>query len=157
MRRMRTRRRHTQDLKCFRLCRLSITPVQSGVHDHFITHTEINNIITQCCYDPGAVTARCAGQLQTRVQTLGNPVIAAIHNERRALLEELLNKIPEVQATALRLRFFGGLKFQEIADAMQCSLSSAKNRVKIGLEKLSQLIDDAEKATLAGEQNESSS
>ena len=42
--------------------------------------------------------------------------------------------LPDVQADALRLRFFAGLKFHEIADTMSCSLSAAKNRVRTGLQ-----------------------
>jgi RNA polymerase sigma-70 factor (ECF subfamily) len=60
--------------------------------------------------------------------------------ERRELLEKLLAQLSGVQADALRLRFFGSLKFQEIAEAMQCSLCTAKNRVRWGLLKLSELV-----------------
>jgi RNA polymerase sigma-70 factor (ECF subfamily) len=49
-----------------------------------------------------------------------------------------------VQADALRLRFFGGLKFQEIADAMQCSLNTAKNRVRWGLMRMAELMQKTE-------------
>ncbi len=68
------------------------------------------------------------------------PLPRLLADERRQRLEELLATLPEPQADALRLRFYGELKFQEIADAMQCSLSTAKNRVRWGLEKLSQLL-----------------
>ena len=60
--------------------------------------------------------------------------------ERKRLLEQLLAGLPETQADALRLRFFGGLKFQEIAAAMNCSLSAAKNRVRRGLATMSEFI-----------------
>ena len=60
--------------------------------------------------------------------------------ERRQLLEALLAELSTVQADALRLRFFGGLKFQEIADSMGCSLCTAKNRVRWGLLHLSELV-----------------
>ena len=60
--------------------------------------------------------------------------------ENWRLLETLLNGIPDEQADALRLRFFGDLKFQEIADAMGCSLSSAKIRVRRGLATMSEFI-----------------
>jgi RNA polymerase sigma-70 factor (ECF subfamily) len=63
-----------------------------------------------------------------------------LQKERGELLEQLLAELPQPQADALRLRFYGGLKFQEIADAMGCSLSSAKNRVRWGLEKMSARI-----------------
>jgi DNA-directed RNA polymerase specialized sigma24 family protein len=52
----------------------------------------------------------------------------------------------------LRLRFFGELKFEEIAQAMECSVSGAKNRVRLGLLQLamwlnpSAIHDSAERA-----------
>ena len=49
---------------------------------------------------------------------------------------------PQVQADALRLRFFGGLKFQEIAAAMDCSLTTAKTRVKQGLLQMSEWLKE---------------
>ncbi|MCA9123402.1 MAG: RNA polymerase sigma factor [Planctomycetaceae bacterium] len=60
--------------------------------------------------------------------------------ERAELLDVLLSQLPENQADALRLRFFGELKFHEIAEAMGCSLSSAKNRVRWGLTKLAESL-----------------
>lgn len=71
------------------------------------------------------------------------PDAALLTRERRQLLERLLSALPQPQADALRLRFFGGLKFQEIADAMHCSLSSAKNRVRRGLATMSELISES--------------
>jgi RNA polymerase sigma-70 factor, ECF subfamily len=67
-------------------------------------------------------------------------LVGLLAEERRELLEKLLGQLSAVQADALRLRFFGDLKFQEIADAMQCSLCTAKNRVRWGLLKLSELV-----------------
>ena len=63
----------------------------------------------------------------------GSALAGLVARERREILESLLDRLSTVQADALRLRFFGGLKFQEIADAMQCSLCTAKNRVRWGL------------------------
>lgn len=68
------------------------------------------------------------------------PPSQLMEKERQQQLEVLLRKLPELQADAIRLRFFGGLKFQEIADVMNCSLSSAKNRVRWGLEKMSEMM-----------------
>lgn len=58
--------------------------------------------------------------------------------ERREWLEQLLAQLPDPQADALRLRFYGGLKFEEISAAMGCSLGTAKNRVKWGLLKIAE-------------------
>ena len=60
--------------------------------------------------------------------------------ERREQLDALLAQLSDAQADALRLRFFGGLQFQEIAACMECSLCTAKNRVRCGLLRLSELI-----------------
>jgi len=62
--------------------------------------------------------------------------------ERREQLDALLAQLSDAQADALRLRFFGGLQFQEIAACMECSLCTAKNRVRCGLLRLSQMISD---------------
>lgn len=66
--------------------------------------------------------------------------------ERAELLESLLGQLPPAQADALRLRFFAGLKFEEISETMQCSLGTAKNRVKWGLVRLAHLVRQTETA-----------
>ncbi|HEY2893308.1 MAG TPA: RNA polymerase sigma factor [Pirellulales bacterium] len=87
----------------------------------------------------------CGERARTAEQADDNtPLAALLSEERTAQLESLLLEISAVQADALRLRFFGGLKFQEIADAMQCSLNTAKNRVRWGLTKLAKLIEPSQ-------------
>ena len=72
-----------------------------------------------------------------------SPLDKLMATERSEQLNALLNQLPAGQADALRLRFFGGLKFREIADTMDCSLSTAKNRVRDGLTKMAvQLTTD---------------
>lgn len=56
--------------------------------------------------------------------------------EQMTLLFQCLAELPEPQADALRLRFFGELKFDEIALVMGCSCNGAKQRVRSGLERL---------------------
>ena len=68
--------------------------------------------------------------------TFETPLSTLLSNERSRLLQQMLDQLPEVQADALRLRFFGELKFEEIAQAMTCSLNAAKDRVRKGLERL---------------------
>lgn len=82
----------------------------------------------------------------------GEPLTQLLAAERAALLEELLNQLSAPQADALRLRFFGDLKFQEIADTLGCSLLTAKNRVRVGLLRLSQLIAAREVRSLGDDQ-----
>lgn len=72
----------------------------------------------------------------THETALGN----VLSVERRAAVHRLLTQLPEVQADALRLRFFGGLQFSEIALAMDSSVSAAKQRVKNGLVALADFV-----------------
>jgi RNA polymerase sigma-70 factor (ECF subfamily) len=71
------------------------------------------------------------------------PLETLLQREDGRRLRELLSRLPEVQADALRLRFFGGLTFPEISAAMQCSEPGAKNRVKSGLVTLSKWLSKA--------------
>jgi len=84
------------------------------------------------------------GQLEEQLQSYDTPPQRLAAKERAELLNALLVRLPEAQADALRLRFFGGLKFHEIADAMSCSLSTAKNRVRWGLSKMAAFLSEAE-------------
>ena len=49
-----------------------------------------------------------------------------------------------IEADAIRLRFFGELSFEEIALAMQSSVSGAKVRVRRGLERLATMLDESD-------------
>lgn len=61
-----------------------------------------------------------------------------LERERNEEVQRLLNTLPDAQADAIRLRFFGGLTYHEISQSMGISLGGAKLRVRTGLEKLSQ-------------------
>jgi RNA polymerase sigma-70 factor (ECF subfamily) len=80
----------------------------------------------------------------------GTPLGALLAHERSAQLETYLRQLSTVQADALRLRFFGGLKYQEIAETMACSLNTAKNRVRWGLEHLAKRISRDRRSDVAG-------
>lgn len=80
-----------------------------------------------------------------------SPLEHLLERERGERLAELLSRLPEAQADALRLRFFGGLTFPEIAAAMQCSEPGAKHRVKTGLLKLSEWLGAAQPQPVMGE------
>jgi RNA polymerase sigma-70 factor (ECF subfamily) len=80
----------------------------------------------------------------------GPPWQRLLAQERSELLESLLKQLPPAEADALRLRFFAGLKFEEIAETTQCSLGTAKNRVKWGLMRLADSIREHEQANVAG-------
>jgi RNA polymerase sigma-70 factor (ECF subfamily) len=95
-------------------------------------------------------TARRGGvidpQAADAIAALGETALdGLLRSERNDLLQRALAELPEPQADALRLRFFGGLSFDEVAAAMSSSVSGAKQRVKHGLERLAERL-----RTLAG-------
>lgn len=63
----------------------------------------------------------------------------SIATDDREQLDHWLSLIPDAEADALRLRFWGELSFDQIAASMESSVSGAKLRVKNGLERLSEL------------------
>ena len=69
-----------------------------------------------------------------------SPLEKALKTEGRARVQRLLEQLPEPQADALRLRFFGELPFADIAAAMGSSVSGAKQRVRLGLIALSEQL-----------------
>lgn len=76
--------------------------------------------------------------------------------ETRNQLGLFLGQLPPNVADALRLRFYGELRFVEIASAMGCSLLTAKNRVKRGLAELSEMLrKDARNKTTSSETDRS--
>jgi RNA polymerase sigma-70 factor (ECF subfamily) len=73
-----------------------------------------------------------------------SPLDELLAREDGRQVHELLTRLPEAQADALRLRFFGGLSFPEIAAAMEISESGAKHRVKVGLLTLAGWLNESE-------------
>jgi RNA polymerase sigma-70 factor (ECF subfamily) len=82
---------------------------------------------------PAAFASAGGTVIPAEPATYDTPLANLLQVERREQVHVLLDSLPEVQADALRLRFFGGLQFAEIALAMDSSLGAAKQRVKSGL------------------------
>lgn len=74
-----------------------------------------------------------------------------LQNERSELLAQMLAEIPEVEADALRMRFFGELQFNEIAEVMSVSLNGARKRIRRGLERLADTLREFESTPFEGE------
>jgi len=91
----------------------------------------------------------------SQAENNSSPLGELLAKERTAQLELLLARLSSAQADALRLRFFGGLKFQEIATTMGCSLNTAKNRVRWGLLRLADLIRAGSAAEMPGNPRDS--
>lgn len=66
--------------------------------------------------------------------------------ETRTLLANYLDRLPDDQADALRLRFFGELTYDEMADAAGTNPATMKSRVRYGLSKLSEWLKTRQEA-----------
>ncbi len=64
--------------------------------------------------------------------------------EQRQQVLQLIARLPEPQGDAIRLRFFAGLKYEEIAAAMESAVSTAKVRVRSGLQSLTKFLQEGE-------------
>ncbi|MFI4874918.1 MAG: RNA polymerase sigma factor [Blastopirellula sp. JB062] len=81
------------------------------------------------------------------------PLTTLITAERRDQVRRMLEELSPTQAEAVRLRFFGQMKFQEIADTLGCSLPAAKARVRKGMIRLTEFLSSS--AVGAGRNGES--
>ena len=68
------------------------------------------------------------------------PLAQLLADERSEQVDRLLTKLEDEKAVALRLRFFAGMTFPEIAEIVGCSVGTAKNRVKAGLIRMAELM-----------------
>ncbi|RMG85690.1 MAG: sigma-70 family RNA polymerase sigma factor [Chloroflexi bacterium] len=59
------------------------------------------------------------------------------------IIRELLKTLPEEQAQAIELAFFQGYSHSQLAEALQLPLGTVKTRVRLGLQKLRRLWEDA--------------
>jgi len=93
------------------------------------------------------VANRCTDMLRQRRRLEGsgqaadaarlpNPPEAEPLADRLREIERLLGRLPRRQAEAIRLRIFGGLAFQAIAEAVGVSLPTVKSRFRYGVERL---------------------
>ena len=64
------------------------------------------------------------------------------------MILDSLNQVPRKSRQALILRYFGQLSYREMAQALGCTISTAKSRVGYGLRALSQILGSEAGAAL---------
>lgn len=65
---------------------------------------------------------------------------AALEEEQRRLISAALEQIPSEQRQAIELAYFGGLSQSEIAERLQNPLGTIKTRIRLGLQKLRDIL-----------------
>jgi RNA polymerase sigma-70 factor (ECF subfamily) len=64
----------------------------------------------------------------------------AVVSEERVVVQKALGSLPPEQRLAIQLAYFGGYTQQEIADGLRQPLGTVKTRIRLGLQKLRQLM-----------------
>lgn len=121
---------------------LAVFAARHTYRPEFAVSTWVYTILINLCRRHGRRAARRTvtqgdDALRQLPDESASPLSQLLTCERREVLHALLNALPEADADALRLRFFSGLMFEEIAAAMDSSVSGAKVRVRRGLQRLS--------------------
>ena len=69
-----------------------------------------------------------------------NVASSIVEEERRRLIVTALDRIPPEQREVIELAYFGGLSQSEIAERLQHPIGTVKTRVRLGLQKLRDIL-----------------
>lgn len=96
------------------------------------------SILVNTCRRIAKTEARIAkiGVAAIRVPSAAGGASCVERDDERRMLSEFLDRLPDEQADALRMRFFGELSYDEIGAVCHCAPATAKSRVRYALDKL---------------------
>ena len=102
--------------------------------------------VANACTDLLRKRSSAATLRDVRVEELpaqgDNPSHVAEAADELRRTEELLRHLPQSQAEVVRLRVFEGLRLNEIADVVGCSVNTVCSRLRYGFRKIRNLVAD---------------
>ncbi|MEQ8263035.1 RNA polymerase sigma factor RpoE [Pseudohaliea sp.] len=113
-------------------------------------NTAKNHLVSRSRRPPGAdIEVEDAEQFESggALRDLENPENALFGEELKAVVEAAIEELPEDLRTAVTLREFDGLSYEDIADVMECPVGTVRSRIFRARE----AIDIRVRAQLAGE------
>ena len=72
------------------------------------------------------------------------PDAAVLKKEIESRVRSALARLPEDQRVVVTLRHYNGMKFREIAEIVECPISTVKSRMAAGMERLSRILSSQE-------------
>jgi RNA polymerase sigma-70 factor, ECF subfamily len=73
---------------------------------------------------------------------LEDPAAALESDESMQQVREAMAKLPEEQRSAIRLAFFAGLTYEQVARSQAIPVGTAKTRIRLGMKRLRELLRD---------------
>ena len=75
-----------------------------------------------------------------------DPALSAELLNQRLVVKAALACLPLKQRQAIELAYFGGLSNMEIAHVVGCPLGTVKTRIRLGMQKLREMLKQTDKA-----------
>ena len=72
------------------------------------------------------------------------PDAAVVKKEVESHVRSVLVRLPENQRVVVIMRHYNGMKFREIAEVLECPISTVKSRMAAGLERLNKMLSKQE-------------
>ena len=142
----------------FAFCRLhSLEDAEDVVQEVFVQayrdrtrHKEVDNpaaylfrMVANRCTDLLRKRKHAAGPLEDLAKEPAAETAVGRDSQRQRWIEGLLSRLPSRQAEVIRLRVFGDLPFDAVAQSLGCSVPTVKSRFRYGIQKLRKALKRA--------------